>query len=374
MRLLVEGWRGINHSYAMVNQYQLLELLKRPDVTLFHRDLPFHEARWNVTDNAAGFTPEDAARIAAIPPPDGPVDATLRIGYPHRAYPGEGRTLCFATCEFDRIFPDALYRGPDGAPDPATIFVTPSNHSRRGLINSGLAADKAHVVPHGVDPAIFHPVTAQERAAMRARLGLEDGDFVLLNVSAMTMNKGVDTLVLAFGKLHHLRPRARLLLKDQSGLYTVRADELLGRIRAGVGPQLDPALAAIRTFTDNFTLAEMRLLYGAADAYASPYRGEGFNLPPLEAAACGLPVIVTAGGATDDYAQSHFALKIPAQMQRQGDTIFLEPDQNSLARAMLALMEGTAPAIDPGKAIAWIGQNFTWKNAVDRLLDVIRAG
>ena len=95
-----------------------------------------------ITTNAAGFAPEDAARIAAIPPPDGPVDATLRVGYPHRAYPGEGRTLCFATCEFDRIFPDALYRGPDGAPDPATIFVTPSNHSRRGLINSGLAADK----------------------------------------------------------------------------------------------------------------------------------------------------------------------------------------------------------------------------------------
>ena len=26
--LLIEGWRGINHSYAMINQYQIRELLK----------------------------------------------------------------------------------------------------------------------------------------------------------------------------------------------------------------------------------------------------------------------------------------------------------------------------------------------------------
>lgn len=373
MRLLVEGWRGINHSYALVNQYQLLELLKRPDVTLFHRDLPFPTDRWNVTENGAGFSAEDTARIAAIPPPDGPVDATLRITFPHHAYRGEGRTFCFATCEFDRLDPHNLYRGPLGEPDAATVFVTPSEYSRRGLLNSGL--DKVRVVPHGVDPARFYPVTAQERAQARAQLGLAEEDFVVLNISgAMSMNKGVDTLVLAFGKLHHRRPQARLLLKDQSGLYNWRADAMVSWIREQVGAKLDPALGAIRTFSDNFRLAQLRLLYGAADVYASPYRGEGFNLPVLEAAACGLPVIVTAGGASDDYAQDSFALKVPAQMRQKQGMTYLEPDQNSVAQAMLLLMDKQAHAIDRAKAVAWVGENFSWKNAVDRLLAVIREG
>ena len=38
--LLVEGWRNIAHSYAIVNQFQCLELLKIPDLGLIHRDVP----------------------------------------------------------------------------------------------------------------------------------------------------------------------------------------------------------------------------------------------------------------------------------------------------------------------------------------------
>ena len=67
--LLVEGWRGVNHSIALVNQHQLLELVRRPSVRLSHRDRPFAIASWNRQANASGFTPEDMARIDAIPAP-----------------------------------------------------------------------------------------------------------------------------------------------------------------------------------------------------------------------------------------------------------------------------------------------------------------
>ena len=45
----------------------------------------------------------------------------------------------------------------------------------------------------------------------------------------------------------------------------------------------------------------MNLLYNIADLYISPYRGEGFNMPVLEAMSVGLPVLVSAGGSTDDF-------------------------------------------------------------------------
>ena len=33
--LLIEGWRGINHSYAMINQYQIREPLKNDDLKIY---------------------------------------------------------------------------------------------------------------------------------------------------------------------------------------------------------------------------------------------------------------------------------------------------------------------------------------------------
>ena len=54
-------------------------------------------------------------------------------------------------------------------------------------------------------------------------------------------------------------------------------------------------------------------LYTACDCLVLPYRGEGFGLPVPEAMACGLPVIVTAGGATDDFVRDDFAWRIPAE-------------------------------------------------------------
>ena len=40
--LIVEGWRAIPHSYAIVNTFQCLEFLKEPNLTLRHVDLPFY--------------------------------------------------------------------------------------------------------------------------------------------------------------------------------------------------------------------------------------------------------------------------------------------------------------------------------------------
>ena len=50
----------------------------------------------------------------------------------------------------------------------------------------------------------------------------------------------------------------------------------------------------------------MAELYQVADAYVTPYACEGFNLPALEAAACGLPLICTRGGPTDEFTTADF--------------------------------------------------------------------
>ena len=72
---------------------------------------------------------------------------------------------------------------------------------------------------------------------------------------------------------------------------------------------IEEALSDIIVISKNLSLNDLQQLYGSCDAYVSPYRAEGFNITSLEAAACGLPVILTSGGSTDDYYDSSFALK-----------------------------------------------------------------
>lgn len=364
MRVKLEGWRGISHSYALVNQYQMLELKKRRGITLFHRDIPFPDPRWSRLTGDSGFDPCAAALLADIPPPDGPADVTFRICYPHDAGADKGaRVFAFATCEFDRLIPGAI-----AAMDRDCTFVTPSLWSKHGLAVSGLDPRKIHIVPHGIDPAIFHPPSPQARAAMRRWLGIDQGQFLFLNVSALTANKGIDALLLAFARVHTRHPQAVLLLKDQSTLYeNFTAAALLEMI----GPDMGPARHAVRTLSDDLSLARLAALYGAADAYVSPYRAEGFNLPPLEAAACGTPIAVTAGGATDDYVQDGFALKIASRAIVRDGLGMLEPDPDALVAAMLRLIERRER--NSAASVKWIGENFSWTCAVDRLLTLFAA-
>ena len=69
--LVVEGWRGINHSFAIVNQFQLLEISKRSDISLWHVDAPFFLPHWNRGTNGAGFHNSDESLLTGIAaPPD----------------------------------------------------------------------------------------------------------------------------------------------------------------------------------------------------------------------------------------------------------------------------------------------------------------
>ena len=82
-KILIEGWRGINHSYAMVNQYQLLEM-KGMGLELQHLDLPFYNEKWNLIDNDSGFEESDKQKIASIQASDftQKQDITYRISFP----------------------------------------------------------------------------------------------------------------------------------------------------------------------------------------------------------------------------------------------------------------------------------------------------
>lgn len=301
IRLHIEGWRGISHSYALVNQFQMLHWRKHHGAQIAHADMPFIMSHWANGDNSAGFTATDLSVIQA-PEFDGAAEALYRIYAPlnletHATRP----TLTFAVTEFGLGTKDL---------DPAKIsryaaqgglVHTPSQWSKRRLVANGIPDDIIHVVGHAVDPTYFHQLSQSQIEKNRSNLGFQPEDVVLLNVGTHHWNKGLDLLIKAFAQARKSNKHLKLLLKDQRSTYLVNSESYVQQVLSEIGLLDQGLLDSIRMISGHLTLAQLNSLYSVADAYVTPYRAEGFNLPALEAQACGTPIIATQGGATDDF-------------------------------------------------------------------------
>jgi len=380
--ICIDGWRGVNHSFAMVNQHQLLALLDRPGLQLFHRDVPYFMKHWTRQAMSAGFSADAQARIDAVPPPPPgqALDCVFRLASPTATQFEAGqKTLSFMVTEvgmapecFDAAEVDRAAFTRD-----ANRVVTPSAWSRDRLADYGFDADRIHVLPHGVDPALFRPMSTFERLQARALLGVAADETLFVNVGVAMWNKGLDLLIRAFAQVRREFPRARLLLKDHQTMYRLGVDRTIAELgRKHPGLLDDQVLAGISVVSTSLDLAQMRGLYAVADAYVSPYRAEGFNLPVLEAMACGTPVIVTAGGPTDDFCRDVPALaqRLPARLGRAEDVsqmagFYLEPDFDALVQAMRAVAAGAQPrgSAEGDQQRAALVQAHAWPAIAQRL-------
>jgi glycosyltransferase involved in cell wall biosynthesis len=115
-------------------------------------------------------------------------------------------------------------------------------------------------------------------------------------------------------------------------------------------------------------------LIRAADCYVSPYLAEGFNMPVLEAAACGTPVICTAGGPTDEFTDASSTWRIrstPVGVRVFGGKIgeALKPDLDHLVELMRAALDDRERSRRIGLAAAsHVAGNYTWDLVTDRLV------
>lgn len=378
--LLIEGWRGINHSFALVNQYQILEMTKLPGLRLFHEDLPFAFSHWSRTTHGSGLPDESAARIDALPPQgDTKVDCVFRICAPFRTgLAGDQRkTVTFMITELglSQTSFHAEARQ-DAFLENDNRIITSTAWSRDRIAEWGFAEDRIDVVPLGVDCAAFYPLSEAERATNRAALGFDDDETVLLNIGIPAWNKGIDVLLRAFAVLRGAGRKVRLVVKDQRDIYGVTLDQAI-RSLAPTCPELLEAstLAAISLVDGPMPRGQLRLLYGIADAYVSPYRAEGFNLPVLEAIACGTAVIVTAGGSTDGFCPSSVALHVPgvmgARIDRGSVARYIEPDAGELVGAIDSIIEGRGlDRAAQANARPNLLRQFSWPEAARRIAEI----
>ena len=378
LSILVEGWRGINHSYALVNQYQLLQLKGASDIDLFHKDAPFHFAHWNVKKNYSGLTFEQHQKIADIPNYDrqNPPDVIYRISSPYNYSDSTAKRIFVYGPPEDQNLAGKFFGATvnEAISNEKFKIITPSNWSSQAFLRAGFPAEKIHIVTHGVDPDLFLAGDEERRSKFRAALGVKDDDFVLLSVSALTWNKGPDILIQAFAKLRQKNKNLKLIIKDQNNLYGIPGKDFIKAFQknSSSADLSEEILRSIIFLSENLSLAQLQGLYLASDCYVSPYRSEGFNLPPLEASACGIPAIVTRGGPTDDYFPDLIGTQIESSIVSNGDSIHLEPNMDDLIYQIEKMINSNKFSVaEKIKLSHKIREKYSWEKVSNLLLKLI---
>jgi len=164
----------------------------------------------------------------------------------------------------------------------ADIIITPSNSTKNDIKRyCGIDDEKIRVVLYGVEKR-FRPINKSKVEDYRSLNSLPSR--IILSVGTLEPRKNIVTLIKAFAKLREegLDDYKLVVAGSKGWLYK----EIFNEIRTrGLQEEV--------LFLGNVADEDLPKLYNCADLFVYPSLYEGFGLPPLEAMACGVPVITS---------------------------------------------------------------------------------
>lgn len=369
LNIVWEGSQFVNHSLALINREQSYNLIKTKAVNL--TIVPYEEETFEpensdkykvLRENDVRYKPEVDDKTASLP------YLWVRHQWPPKAEPPQGaKWVIMQPWEFSRLRKDIVEIF-----NNADEVWTPSLFSRDSFVNSGVDPNKVQIIPNGIDPELFKPYGEKFKLYTSKKLKL-------LYVGGTTWRKGFDVLLDVYTQLFTSDDDITLIVKDMgTGTFYKgqTAEEQIKNIQA------QPGKPEIIYMNDDLSEEEMASLYRACNLLVSPYRGEGFSLPALEAMASGLPVVVTKGGATDDFTNDKYALYIDSEERNIGDEIdgykltdnafVLEPDKEHFAHILKTVYEKPNVLYPMGLiAQEFAREKMTWKRSTLKIISRI---
>jgi glycosyltransferase involved in cell wall biosynthesis len=194
----------------------------------------------------------------------------------------------------------------------SSMIITATHSIKREICEHlGVRPETVAVIPDA-PRSIFRPLPSARTAEARRRLGVED-EFIL-TVGTLEPRKNLPALVRAFAEVTRRRAASRspqLVIAGREGWL---ADELYASIKeAGVGERL--------LLTGYVSDDDLCALYSSCRLCVYPSFYEGFGLPPLEAMACGAPVITSNTDAIMETVGDAARLVSPTDVRQLADAI-----------------------------------------------------
>lgn len=350
-----EGCQLYRSSLALVNRELCSRIAGSRDFRL--RLLPLEPEQ-----HAGVCAPQVARRLQSLmgAKSSDPCDVYIRHGWPpdFTRPPHAGKFVIFQHWEYGKIPPawvEPINRQVD------EVWVA-SRHVFETFVASGVSPEKVWRVPLGVATAVFKP----EGLAMNLKT---DKKFRFLFVGGTIWRKGIDVLLKGYCSAFGRADDVCLVIKDM-GANSFYKGQCAADAIAGL--QQQPNAPEVLYLTGDLSEQEMARLYRSCHCLVHPYRGEGFGLPVAEAAACGLPAILSVGGAADDFVPQESAFFVTTRRAAvrleafDVDGWVLEPEVKSVAELMRWVFTKEEERRSKAKRLsAHVRNNFSWERAAE---------
>jgi glycosyltransferase involved in cell wall biosynthesis len=218
------------------------------------------------------------------------------------------------------------------------VLLMPSTFCFEIFEKAGVPKERMVIQPYGFDPDVYYPKDSSDARAA------SDEEFRFLTVTSPHKREGVENVLSAY--------RAAFSSADDVSL-TIKANYLPGAktkpFEYAAFAQMiqdfasDPKSPKIRLISEYLAARQLADLYRASSCLVSATRGEGFGMVFLEAAASGVPIIVTGWSGHMDFVGNanartvKFRLRPAKEMQydcQSDESLLAEADVNDLARHM----------------------------------------
>jgi glycosyltransferase involved in cell wall biosynthesis len=264
--------------------------------------------------------------------------------------------------------PILAYLPVDGYDSPKSWDILKQRVTRIAMTKFGQTAmPEAPVIWHGVDTSVFKPMDKREAKKI---IGYDPDRFLVLRVDKNSIRKDYPATWKAMRPLlrkyrdidlhYHCLPRAF----DGHDLRASMFNDEDVRDRVNFSPNID----GFRGWPDE----QLAVLYNAADLFVSTSWGEGFGLTPLQAMACGTPVVAQNCSAITEVVGPGGVVVEPAGRitTPMGQDQCL-PDIDGFTREIEHLYLAGGVRRKLAKAAIEHASQFSWDIAATRINDIL---
>lgn len=314
LELVIEGWFHLNTGYSLLTREFGRRLIKSDLPVRFYKEekLAFRQQTCVNKEEIDLFYKKNIKTKEYY---SGKDFISFGFHHPFTNFLRQKYNIVYTMIESYSLYPN-YWQIMDGCYDR---FIVPTNFVK-DVFSQYVEEERIDVVPLGVDLDKLHPNIERNQEINFKLVNTENDVFQFVNQKPsgfrflyqgrFSHRKGSDLILKAFCEGFSAADDVSLVLFTIPEIKSYH-ESLNKNINGILSKYSHKSLAPIYLIDYTYPEDKKSLPYSWGDCFVFPSRGEGFGLPPLEAAACGLPLICSNNSGLSDFIDDSVATVIP---------------------------------------------------------------